>query len=157
VLLAVALVAQGTFMHFAIVRGAEPSLVLVFVVWFAMRSDMSRALLFGFFAGAGEDVLAFDPSGTWTIATTATALLASLPSRRFFEDSIPLFSIVTAGATLLRALLYWIIKSVEGYPAGLATVHLHNALEQALLNAFLAIVVMAILRPLDRRPTLPSE
>jgi rod shape-determining protein MreD len=149
-----ALLAQGTVMHYAVVRGAEPSLVLVAVVWFAMRSTWGRAALFGLIAGLGEDILAFDSSGTWMVATTATALLASLPTRRFFEDSIPLFALVTAGATLARDLIYWNVKSLEGYPAGLATVHFHKSLEAAVLNAVLAIVVMAVARRFERRGSL---
>ncbi len=142
-------------MHYAIVNGAEPSLVLVAAVWFAMRTgDPAKAALFGFLAGAGEDVLAFDPAGTWTIATTVTVLLASLPTRRFFEDSIPLFALVAGCATLLRSFVYWSAKSLEGYPAGLATIHFHKALEASVLNAALAILVMAVARRFERRDAL---
>lgn len=153
--LLVALLAQATVMHDAVVHGAEPSLVLVAIVWFAMRSsNAGQAALFGFLAGAGEDILAFDSAGTWTIATTLTAIVASLPARRFFEDSIPLFALVTAGATLLRALIYWSAKSLEGYPAGLASIHFHKAIEAALLNAVLATFVMVIARRFERRDSV---
>lgn len=141
-------------MHFAVVAGAEPSMVLVLVVWFAMRSGTRRAIAFGFLAGVGEDVLAFDSSGTWTIATTIAAFISSLPTRRFFEDSIPLFAIVTALATLVRALVYWDAKSLEGYPAGLATIHFHKALESAVLNALLAVVVALVMRRFEHRRAL---
>lgn len=138
-------------MHFAAVDGAEPSIVLVLVVWFAMRAGTRRALLFGFLAGVGEDVLAFDSSDSWTIATTVAAFVASLPTRRFFEDSIPLFALVTFLATLVRSLIYWDAKSVEGYPAGLATVHFHKALEAAALNAVLSLVVAVVIRRFEHR------
>ena len=150
-----ALIAQGTVMHFAVVRGAQPSLVLVTVVWFAMRTSSAvRATLFGLVAGVGEDVLAFNAGGAWTIATTVTALLASLPTRRFFEDSIPLFALVAAGATLVRAFIYWSVESLEGYPPGLATIHFHKALEEAILNAALASVIMAVARRFERSGAL---
>lgn len=142
---------QATIVHYAAIRGAEPSVVLVVVVWLAMRSGVRRAALFGFLAGLGEDVLSFDGALTWTLATTPVAVAASLPTRRFFEDSAPLFAIVTAAATLLRALLYWSAKSLEGYPSGVATLHFHKALEQALLNALLAIVAVAVARRIPER------
>jgi rod shape-determining protein MreD len=145
------LIAQGTIMHYVSVRGTEPSLVLVAVVWFAMRSDIGRATIYGLFAGIGEDVIAFDAGGAWTFATAITALLASLPTRRFFEDSMPFFMIVTALATLVRELLFWSFKKVEGYPSGLGTIHFHEALLQAALNALLGAFVMFVARRFERR------
>ncbi len=138
-------------MHYAIVRNAEPSLVLVAVVWYATRTDPGLATIFGVIAGAGEDIIAFDASGTWTLATAIAALLSSLPRRRFFEDSVPFFMIVTAFATLVRETLYWTIKKFEGFPPGLGVLHFHEALLQAALNALLAAAVMFVARRFDRR------
>ncbi|HUY41702.1 MAG TPA: rod shape-determining protein MreD [Candidatus Dormibacteraeota bacterium] len=146
-----AVVAQSTVLHYAVVRNVEPSLILVVVVWYAMRSDISRATLFGLVAGIGEDLIAFDSGGAWTFATAITALLASLPTRRFFEDSMPFFMIVVGCATLVRDLVFWSIKKAEGYPAGLGTLHLHQAIFQGALNAVLAAVVMFVARRFDRR------
>jgi rod shape-determining protein MreD len=143
-------------MHVATVDGVEPSIVLVLVVWFAMRAGTRRAILFGLLAGIGEDVLAFDSSGSWAIATTVAAFVASLPTRRFFEDSTPLLAVVTFIATLVRALIYWDAKSLEGYPAGLATIHFHKALESGVLNAALAVVVAMAIRRFERRRSLAT-
>lgn len=149
--LALALIAQGTIVHYFIVRNAEPSLVLVVVVWYATRVDIGRAAIFGLIAGIGEDLIAFDAGGTWTFATAIVALLSSLPRRRFFEDSMPFFMIVTALATLARDLLYWMTKKIEGFPPGLGTMHFHQALWQALLDALLAGLVMLVARRFERR------
>ncbi len=149
--LIVALVVQATLMHYAVVRGVEPSLVLVAVVWYAMRADAWRATLYGFFAGLGEDLIAFDAGGAWTFSTAIAAFLASLPTRRFFEDSIPLLMLVTACATLVRAVIFWSVLTIEGYPPGLGTLHFHEALLQAVLNAALAGAVMLVARRWERR------
>lgn len=138
-------------MHYFIVRNVEPSLVLVTVVWYAMRSDISRAAVFGLIAGVGEDLIAFDAGGAWTFSTAITALLASLPARRFFEDSMPFFMIVTALATLIRDVLFWTVEKLEGYPSGLGAMHFHEALLQAVLNALLAAFVMFVARRFERR------
>ncbi len=140
-------------MHYFVVRGAEPSLVLVAVVWYALRSGSARATVYGLVAGIAEDILAFDSGGAWTFSTTIVALVSSLPARRFFVDSIPLFAIVTALATLVREAIFWIIKKAEGYPAGLGTIHFHEALVQALLNAVVAAVVTTVARRFERRET----
>jgi rod shape-determining protein MreD len=148
--LAAALLVQGTVMHYAIVRGAEPSLVLVAVVWFSMRAGVERAALYGLLAGVGEDIIAFDPGGAWTFATAAAAIGAALPAREFFVDSIPFFAIVTFCVTLLRALVFWSIKKVEGFPPGLGTIHFHEALLQGVLNALLATGVALLARRFER-------
>jgi rod shape-determining protein MreD len=146
---AIAVVAQATVLHFVAIRGATPSLVLVAVVWFAIRVDVRRAAIYGLFAGICEDVLAAGTGGAWTIATTVTAMLTSVSSRGFFADSIPLVSAVTGIATLVRALLFWTVMSLEGYPAGFAGVHFHQALWQALLDVVVMIVAMLIVRRVD--------
>ena len=151
--LAGALVAQTTLLHFAVLRGATPSLVLVAVVWFSIRVDARRAALYGLFAGVCEDALGASTGGAWTIATTVTATLTSVLSRGFFADSIPLVCSVTIVATLIRDLIFWVVMSLEGYPAGFATVHLHQALWQALLDALVMLIAMVVVRRVEGERT----
>jgi rod shape-determining protein MreD len=141
-----AIVAQATVVHELAVRGVVPSLVLVVVVWYAMRADSRRAAFFGLAAGLCEDALAAQTGAAWTISTTLVAVLTSLLTRAFFADSLPLAAVVTGFATLVRALLFWSIMAIEGYPSGLATLHAHQALLQAALNAAVAIVAMLVAR-----------
>ena len=133
-------------MHYAIIRNAEPSFVLVAVVWFAIRVNTQRAAIYGLAAGLCEDLLSTSTGGAWTISTTLVAIIAGTLSRGFFADSLPLVSLITAIATLLRSLLFWIVMAFEGYPSGLATPHFHQALWEALFNAILMIVVMLAVR-----------
>ena len=144
--LAVAIVVQTTLLHFLAIRGATPSLVLVAVVWFAIRVDARRAAIYGLFAGICEDVLAAGTGGAWTISTTVTAMLTSVLSRGFFADSIPIVAAATAIATLVRDLIFWTVMSLEGYPSGLAGVHFHQALWQALLDVAVMIAAMLLVR-----------
>ncbi|HEV2261335.1 MAG TPA: rod shape-determining protein MreD [Candidatus Rubrimentiphilum sp.] len=153
--LAIALLVQVEFMHYAMFRGAEPSLVLVTVVWYALRAGMRRAILFGLIAGAIEDFLGGALSGAptggaWTIATTFVALFISALSQRFFSDSVPVVAAVTILATLIRRLIFWSIMSLEGYPHGYATVHFHQALWEAVLNAALMVLLMFAARVMLR-------
>ena len=114
-------------MHFLTWHHAEPSLVLVAVVWYALRTDVRRAVLFGLIAGACEDILGGALTGAatgggWTIATTGTALLVGSLSQGFFADSIPVLTAAVAIGTLLRRLIFWSVLSLEGYPRGYAGV-----------------------------------
>jgi rod shape-determining protein MreD len=154
--LAVALIAQIELMHFLAWHHAEPSLVLIAVVWYAVRTDSGRAVLFGLIAGACEDL--FWGSGTgagtgggWTIATTLTALLVASVSQSFFADSIPIGAAAVAAATLFRRWIFWIVLSLEGYPRGYAIVHFHQALWEALMNLVAAAVLMLGARLIERR------
>ena len=117
-------------MHYASVRGVVPSVVLVVVVWYAVRVDPLRAAAYGLAAGLCEDVLAGQTGAAWTISTVVTAALTSLLSRGFFADSIPLAADHVV-ATLARALLFWTTMSLQGYPGGFGGMHFRQALVAA--------------------------
>jgi rod shape-determining protein MreD len=147
--LAVALIAQSTVLHAFAIRDVVPSVVLVVVVWYAIRVDAARAALFGLSAGVLEDVLSSHSGGAWTISTTLVALLASTLSRGFFADSIPLVCTIVASATLVRWLLFWTVMGFEGYPPGLGSNHFHEALIQAVMNVVVMLLAMLAVRRFD--------
>lgn len=148
--LIVAVLAQATLVHAVAIRGVVPSLVLVAVVWYAIRVDAGRAVLYGLAAGLCEDALSAQSGAAWTIATSLSALLVSVLSRGFFADSIPLVIVITVVATLVRALLYWVVAAFGGYPSGLGLMHLHEAVLASALNAVVIVVVMLLGRRFDR-------
>ncbi len=148
-----AVVAQSTIVHYAAIRGVVPSLVLVVVIWYAIRVNALRAAVFGVAAGLCEDVLGAQTGAAWTISTGITAIATSVLSRGFFADSVPIVAIATAVATLLRAGLFWIAMGFEGYPSGLAVEHFHEALLQAALNVVVMIAAMLAVRRFDSQRT----
>jgi rod shape-determining protein MreD len=149
--LVLALIAQITLMHRIAIRGVEPSLVLVAVVWYAIRVEPWRGAAYGAIAGIAEDALAFGTGGAWTISTTLVAIFASLISRGFFADSLPLVATITFFATLVRQLIFWVTMAFEGYPSGLGMMRFHEALFQGILNAAVMMVVMLVNRRFDSR------
>jgi len=153
--LALALLAQVTFLHYITLRGATLSAVLISVIWFAIQADARRAAIYGFAAGFLEDMLATGTGGAWAISTTLTALLAGTLSRGFFADSIPLVGAIVVLSTLVRDLIFWVVMQAQGYPAGLGSLHFHRALWQALLNAIFVIGLMLVMRFRERgRPAV---
>lgn len=128
------------------IGNVAPSLVLVVVVWYSIRVDVRRAALYGLVAGFCEDALSAHSGAGWTISTSLSAIVASLLSRGFFADSIPLAVGITFVATLVRALLYWIVAALFGYPPGLGSMHFHEAVAQSLFNACIMIAAMLIAR-----------
>lgn len=152
--LAIALLLQIEVVHYLRFHDAQLSIVLVVVVWFALRSDLVRAALFGLIAGLIEDTISTQTGAAWTISTTLTAVFASALSRWFFADSIPITAGVVFIATLLRRLLFWVAMALwSAYPAGYARLHFHQALWEALLNMLFVIAAMFIARRFEDRPT----
>jgi len=151
--LALALLVQIELTHFVSVRGAEPSFVLIVVIWYALRTDMRAAAIFGLIAGLCEDVFSAQTGAAWTISTTLTAIFANYLTRWFFADSIPVVAGVVLVATLLRRMLFWVGMALQGYPAGHARTHLHEALWEALLNAVLAAIALLAFRMIEERRT----
>ncbi|HMF27659.1 MAG TPA: rod shape-determining protein MreD [Candidatus Cybelea sp.] len=144
--LGVAVLAQATVVHYFAIRDVVPSLVLVVVIWYAVRADAGRAAIYGLVAGFCEDALSAQTGAAWTIATCLSALLASRLSRGFFADSIPLATTIIVIATLVRALIFWIVMALTGYPSGLGTLHFHQAMLQAAFNAAVIVVAMLVAR-----------
>jgi rod shape-determining protein MreD len=144
--LCAAVLAQATVVHYIAIRDVVPSLVLVAVIWYAVRVDAQRAAIYGLAAGLIEDALSAQTGAAWTIATMLTALLASRLSRSFFADSVPLAATIVVIATLARALIFWIVMALSGYPSGLGTLHFHQAMLQAALNAVVMAAAILLVR-----------
>lgn len=149
-LLAAAL-AQVTLMHLTVVHNIEGSLVVVAVVWYALRVDTMRAAAYGLAAGLLEDLLATGTGAAFAISTMLAAIVAQRISRGFFADSLPLVLTITVVATLARQLFFWVVWGFEGYPPGLATIHFHEALGACVANALLMLIVMIVARRFDSR------
>ncbi|HET7813969.1 MAG TPA: rod shape-determining protein MreD [Candidatus Baltobacteraceae bacterium] len=150
--LAIALLAQVELAHFVNVRGGQPSLVLVLVVWYALHADWRRAAIFGLLAGACEDALGAQTGASWTIATTATAIFANTLARWFMPDSLAVAALVAFACTLLRRMLFWVMMALTmNYPPGYARVHFHQAVWSSLLNAVLIVVGMLLRRRYEAR------
>jgi rod shape-determining protein MreD len=133
------------------IHGVEPSFILVAVVWYATRADARRAMAYGLAAGICEDIVATGTGGGWTISTTIAALLASALSRGFFADSIGIVAMIAAIATLIRDLIFWVVRAFEGFPPGLAVIHFHETLLQAAFNAVIMVIVMLLQRQWEAR------
>ena len=51
--------------------------------------------------------------------------------------------------TLLRALIFWAAIALGGYPSGLGSMHLREALFASLLNGVLVVAAMLSVRRFD--------
>lgn len=150
--LAIALLAQIEVLHYVALRGAELSVVLVVVVWYALHSDMRGAAIYGLVAGACEDALSAQTGAAWTISTTLTSIFANYLTRWFFADSPPVVAFVVVLATLVRRMIFWVVMALESYPAGYAATHFHQAVWESLFNGVFAILAILAVRRYEDRP-----
>jgi rod shape-determining protein MreD len=125
---------QTMFAQFVTFHGTLPSLVTITVVLYAAKVGARRGAVLGIVAGVLEDSFA-GTGGAWTIATTLMALAVGGISRTFFADGFGMLAVLVAIAVLLRDAIFWAVMSMQGYPRGLASAHLHAALWQAAMTA----------------------
>jgi len=150
--LAAALLLQTEIVHYVQWRGAQPSLVLVWVVWYAMHADWRRAAAFGLIAGACEDALSAQTGASWTISTTIVSVFAATLARWFFPDSLFIAGAVAFLCTLVRRMLFWVSMALfSDYPAGYGRLHAHEAVWAALMNAVLLAVFVLAARHIEER------
>jgi rod shape-determining protein MreD len=136
-------IAEGTFLHGFALRGVVASPVFVFVVWYALRADLERTLLFALFAGVLTDGLSAGTGGAWTIATLISTVVIAIVRRIASTEELWFVLALTAVSTLLRNAMFWLAMYFAGFPVGLATVHFHTAVWQAFLNACIMLAPAA--------------
>lgn len=146
-----AVIAQTTLAHYLQFRNVVPSFILVTVIWYAIRVDSRSAALFGLGAGILGGVVSPEFTGAWTLSMTFAAIVASLISRGFFADSLPLVAVITIATTLACQLVFWIVMGFAGYPSGLGWMHFHEALIEAPYNAVVMMIAMLVARRFTER------
>jgi rod shape-determining protein MreD len=142
VALVVALGLQSTLAPFVAVRGAVVSLVLLVVVWYAVRTGSLRGFTFGLIAGACEDALAGSTGVAWTFSTALTGALAGRLARTWLADTKVALVPGAAIVTLVRYGAFATIMQLQGRPAALPLAQLHVALWQSLFDAALALAAL---------------
>ena len=123
-------------------RGATPSFVLLFVMWYGLRTGAAQGLLVGAIAGACEDALAGWTGGAWTIATATLGALAGRSAGTFVSESRAWLVGWAGLGTLLRYAIFVVALGAEGRTLALPEAHAHAIVWQAALDAALAFVVL---------------
>jgi rod shape-determining protein MreD len=142
-LAAVAIIAQSTLLRPLTLRDAHVSLVTVLLVWTGLRCGISTGGVLGLIAGLIEDALG---GGANVVATTLVGLSAALLNVRFFADSLPVFVSATAGATILRGIVTYLVMELGFGERGTFHRVSHELVWQVVLNSITAAIVLLVLR-----------
>jgi rod shape-determining protein MreD len=141
-----AVVVQTTLLRFLSLRGAEPSLVTVLIVWMGLRYGVATAGVVGLFGGLIEDGLG--SSGANVLGATLAGLGTGLLNVRFFADSLPVFVSAVAGATIVRAVVTYVVMDFALGERGMFHRYSHEVAWQVALNMALAALVVLTSRVL---------
>lgn len=146
--LAVALLAQSTLLPLARIHGASPSLVLLVVAWYGIRSGTLRGTAFGVIAGACDDALAGATGVAWMCANGLAGAVAGRLANTWLAD----LSLALVPATILLALVrfvaFAVVLQAEGRPLVQPPARFHAALFEALLDGAAAFAVLRLRRSL---------
>jgi rod shape-determining protein MreD len=152
-LAALAVLLQAAFGHAWTLRGAQPSLLTVLVVWTGLRCGPTTGGWLGLLGGALEDALG--GGGATVLAMTCIGFLSGLLSSRFFADSLPVVIAAVAGGTIVRNAIMYLVLEIGLGERGIYHRLAHAAAWETLLNCIVAALAVIALRWWSyRRPAL---
>ncbi len=137
--LVAALVVETLVARYTIARGPPLDLVLVVVVWVAIRIGIAQALVAGTVGGLLQDAVSGGILGVGGLAKTVVGFLAGATAQRFLvAGAVPRFAVfffATWVEGLSTALIYGLLPQMGGFELPYRTV-----MTQAAANAVLGVV-----------------
>jgi len=105
-----AAVIQSTLLSRLTLFGAVPDLALGIIVYSAYVNGVMTGQLSGFFSGITIDFLSASPPGLNALVRTLIGALAGVMKGTFFLDGIFLPMVLSASATLLKAIILFLLS-----------------------------------------------
>ena len=154
-ILAAALLQSTVFLRLVVYVRAVPDLALCILVYSAYANGIMTGQLTGFFSGLLLDFFSASPLGLNALTRTIVAAVAGLLKDTFILDHFFIPMLLCAGATILKALLFWLLSLL--FPEAVPSYEFYNLtfwIELG-MNTVLAPLVFAILRVF--RPLRPKQ
>lgn len=148
-LVALAVLLQVTFAHEWTLRGAQPSLLTVLVVWTGLRCGPTTGGWLGLLGGALEDALG--GGGASVLGMTLVGFLSGLLSSRFFADSPMAVVGAVAAGTVVRSAVTYVVLEIAFGDRGTYHRLAHATAWEVVLNCAIALLVVVALRWWSRR------
>jgi rod shape-determining protein MreD len=141
----IAAVLQSTILSRLAVYGAVPDIALGIIVYSAYVNGVMTGQLSGFFYGITLDFLSAAPFGLNALIRTLIGALAGLMRGTFFLDGFLLPMILCASATLLKALMLFLLSllflgAVPSYNFAAPTLWAEAALNTAIAPFLFALL-----------------
>ncbi|MDR1950548.1 MAG: rod shape-determining protein MreD [Spirochaetaceae bacterium] len=142
----VAIILQSTLLSRLAFYHTVPDLALGILVYSAYVNGAMTGQLSGFFSGLLQDFLSAAPLGLNALIRTITGAAAGLLSGTFFPDSLFLPMALCAGATLLKAALFFILHMLFAGVAPSYSLQDTTLWVELLLNTLSAPFLFAFLK-----------
>ena len=144
---------QVALRGFVDIKGAEPNLVLLVVIFVAVNASREAAVLGAFMLGVMQDLLTLQPMGVWAVCYGLVALFVISTHEIVYRDH-PLthFSLALAGGVLCTVVLLihgWVYPWIwgRGDPAGPHNPEMVPTFRPGALNLLAGALYTAVLAP----------
>ena len=142
----IAAILQSTLFARLALYGAVPDIALGIIVYSAYINGVMTGQLSGFFYGIVQDVLSAAPLGLNALVRTLIGAFAGLMKGTFFLDAIFLPMILCASATLLKALILFLLSLLFMGAVPSYTLTAPLLWSETALNMFAAPFLFALLK-----------
>ena len=147
------------------IKGAEPNLVLLVVIFVAVNAPREAALGGAFMLGLMQDLLTLQPMGVWAVSYGLVAIFViSTQEVVYREHPLTHFSLALTGGilcTLFVAIHGWIYPMIWGHGGAPAAGHnpemvfthrpaVMGLLAGAIYTAILAPIVLGVLQRMNK-------
>ena len=145
-ILLIATALQGLYPSWLMIRGVQPDLILVVLIWASLRADPLAGALLGFLAGLLHGSIVGVRLGTFIATRTIGGFLAGSVTVRLFGDNPAVPIIAAFFLTLIVETLFLLLSPVTGLLSSLRLI-----LIEAVYNAALVLILTFISEQLELR------
>ena len=115
-LMAVAVILNSTLMRFVAIRDTTPDIVLILLLFLAVRRGAMPGQVTGFVVGVAEDLASVAPLGFHALLRTLLGFGAGLLHGYLFLDPLLLPFLLVTGVAIIKGLLASLVAAIFGVP-----------------------------------------
>lgn len=146
VLAVLIVVGQTNLLRILEIRGVQPDLVLIVVVFLAHYHGPLAGESVGFVGGMAEDLLSLAPPGFNALVRTLVGFVVGTTQNRMLLDPIFVPILLVVGATVLKLLLISLLAVLFPFEGGIDPLIPGRAAIEVFYTAFLGPIVFAVLK-----------
>ena len=114
--MAAALVLNSTLLHLVAIRDTTPDLVLIFLLFLAVRRGAMSGQVAGFVVGVAEDLASVSPLGFHALLRTLLGFGSGLLHGYLFLDALFVPLLLVIGVAIIKGMLASLVAAIFGVP-----------------------------------------
>ncbi len=145
ILLILLAIVQSTLLHYIAIMGVKPDILLVALVFIAIRRGSMTGQISGFIGGLAEDVISIAPLGFNALIKTVTGFLYGIMEDKIVMDPIIFPFILVAIATFIKYIFITIIAALFSLKGNYGLIFSKIFIVELIYNSFSAPFIFALL------------